>query len=218
MDCVGPRIPRFRERTKEPQDWCERRWSQSVWRPKQHTQYLARVLCIYNLPPWKCMKKKYITMCMLVQGPKQPGTDLNLYLQLLKEELEMLWKDGVNTWDAAAKEYFLMKVAVITTVQDYLGLGYFSGQVVQGLCACVRCMDNTTYRQLEKDPGSSKTVFQGSRRWLPKKHAWRKLGHLFDGSEELRAPPARRSGKEIHNLLKTWEGCPAPGKKRRLGR
>ena len=35
---------------------------------------------IYNLPPWKCMKKKYITMSMLVQGPKQPGTDLNLYL------------------------------------------------------------------------------------------------------------------------------------------
>src|SRR4051812_5380308 len=58
-----------------------------------------------------------------------------------------------------AQEYFLMKAAVITTVQDYLGLGYFSGQVVQVFCACVRCMDNTTYRQLEKDPGSSKTVF-----------------------------------------------------------
>ena len=41
-------------------------------------------VCMYNLPPWKCMKKKYITMCMLVQGPKQPGTDLNLYLQLVK--------------------------------------------------------------------------------------------------------------------------------------
>src|SRR4051812_11823847 len=60
----------------------------------------------------------------------------------------------------------------------------------QGFCACVRCMDNTTYRQLGKDPGSSKTVFQGSRRWLPKKHQWRKLGHLFDASEEIRAPPA----------------------------
>src|SRR3954468_129243 len=108
-----------------------------------------------------------------------------------------------------------MKAVVITTVHDYLGLGYFSGQVVQGFCACVRCMDNTTYCQLGKDLGSSKTVFQGSRRWLPKKHPWRKLGHLFDGSEELRAPPARRSGKEIDKLLKTWEGCPAPGKKKK---
>ena len=131
------------------------------------------------------MKKKYITMSMLVQGPKQPGTDLNLYLQLLKEELDTLWKDGANTWDAVAQEYFPMRAALITTVQDYPGYGYFSGQVIQGFCACVRCMDNTTYRQLEKDPGSSKTVFQGSRRWLPKDHSRRKLGHLFDGSEEL---------------------------------
>src|SRR3954470_15532609 len=215
MDCVGPRISRFWERTKEPQDWCEHRWSQSVWQPEQHTQYLARV-CMHIQPsPRKCMKKKYITMCMLVQGPKQPGTDLNLYLQLLKEELETLWKDRVNTWDAAAKEYFPMKAAVITTVHDYLGYGYFSGQVVQGFCACVRCMDNTTYHQLPKDPGSSKTVFQGSRRWLPKKHAWRKQGHLFDGSEELRAPPSRKSGKEIDNLLKTWKECLAPGKKKK---
>src|SRR3954470_20981106 len=78
-------------------------------------------VCMYNLPPWKCMKKKYITMCMLVQGPKQSGTDLNLYLQLVKEELQTLWKEGVNTWDSVAQEYFLMKAAVITTVQDYLG-------------------------------------------------------------------------------------------------
>src|SRR3954467_858749 len=49
MDCVGPRIPRFWERTKEPQDWCERRWSQSVWLPEQHTQYLARV-CMHIQP------------------------------------------------------------------------------------------------------------------------------------------------------------------------
>ena len=101
-------------------------------------------------------------MCMLVQEPKQPGTDLNLYLQLLKEELDTLWKDGANTWDAVAQEYFPMRAALITTVQDYPGYGYFSGQVVQGFRACVRCMDNTTYRQLPKDLGSSKTVFQGA--------------------------------------------------------
>ena len=58
-------------------------------------------------------------------------------------------------------------------------------------------------------------MFQGSRRWLPKKHTWRKLGHLFDGSEELQAPPARRSGKEIDNLLKAWEECPVSGKKQK---
>jgi hypothetical protein len=57
---------------------------------------------MYNIPPWKCMKTKYIHMSMLIQGPKQLGNDINLYLQLLKEELETLWKPGVRTWDASA--------------------------------------------------------------------------------------------------------------------
>ena len=36
-------------------------------------------------------------MSMLIQGPKQPGTDINLYLKLLKDELQTLWEeDGVN--------------------------------------------------------------------------------------------------------------------------
>src|SRR4051812_36502827 len=34
------------------------------------------------------------------------------------------------------------------------------------------------------------------------------------GTRSSENPPARRSGKEIDNLLKTWEGCPAPGKKK----
>ena len=33
-------------------------------------------LCIYNLPPWLCMKRKFIMMPVLIQGPKQPGNAL----------------------------------------------------------------------------------------------------------------------------------------------
>ena len=153
-------------------------------------------------------------MSILVQGPKQPGTDINLYLTLLKEELATLWEDGARTWDASAQDYFDMKAAVITTVQDYPGLGYFSGQVIQGFYACVRCKDGTTYLQLQKD-GSSKTVYPGSRRWLPMNHAWRKQGHLFDGTTEIRDRPEQRSGAEIDELLMNWKECPAPGKSKK---
>ena len=103
---------------------------------------------MYNLPPWLYMKKEYIQMSMLIQGPKQPGTDINLYLGLLKEELATLWESGANTYDAVAQDYFTMRAALVTTVQDYPGCGYISGQVIQGFCACVRCMDNTSYLQL----------------------------------------------------------------------
>ena len=77
---------------------------------------------IYNLPPWLCMKRKYIHMCMLIQGPKQPGTDINLYLKLLKDELHTLWEEGgVNTWDALEEEYFPMRAALLCMVHDLSG-------------------------------------------------------------------------------------------------
>ena len=107
------------------------------------------------------MKQKYIHMVMLVQGPIQLGNDINTYLQLLKEELEILWKvEGVRTWDANKGDYFNMRATVITMEQDYLGYGYISGQACHGHTGCVKCMDDTSFRQLSRE-GSRKTVFMG---------------------------------------------------------
>ena len=52
------------------------------------------LLCIYNLAPWLCMKKKYIMMSMIIQGLKQPGNDIDIYFQLLVEELLTVWIDA----------------------------------------------------------------------------------------------------------------------------
>src|SRR4051812_46084917 len=171
-------------------------------------------LWMYNITPWKCMKTKYIHMSMLIQGPKQPGNNINLYLELPKEELQVLWNPGVKTWDAFKGEYFMMKVALLTTVHDYLGYGYVSGQVCHGHCGCTRCMDDTTSLQLPK-LGSSKTVYMGHRRWLEPDDLWRKRGYLFNGEVEKRGPPHKRSGTEIKMLLDEWEECPSPGKKKK---
>jgi hypothetical protein len=57
-------------------------------------------LCIYNLPPWLCMKRKFIMMPVLIQGPKQPGNDIDVYLRPLVEELKQLWQtEGIRVWD-----------------------------------------------------------------------------------------------------------------------
>jgi hypothetical protein len=44
-------------------------------------------LCIYNLPPLLCMKRKFSMMPVLIQGPKQPGNDIDVYLSSLVDEL-----------------------------------------------------------------------------------------------------------------------------------
>ena len=33
------------------------------------------LLMIYNLPPWLCIKQKYIILCMMIAGPRQSGND-----------------------------------------------------------------------------------------------------------------------------------------------
>ncbi|KAK1611531.1 hypothetical protein QYE76_035204 [Lolium multiflorum] len=142
----------------------------------------------------------------------EPGSDINLYLELLKEELVTLWEEGIETWDAYGQETFRMKAALLTTVQDYLGYGYIACQVCHGHKACVRCMEKTPFLQLGKDPGSSKTVYMRHRMWLPKNDPWRKRGDLFNGKDEVEGPPPRRSGEEIDTLLKNWKDCPPAGK------
>ena len=44
-------------------------------------------LCIYNLPPWVCMKRSYIQMPLLIQGPRQPGNDIDVFLEPVIDEL-----------------------------------------------------------------------------------------------------------------------------------
>jgi hypothetical protein len=37
-------------------------------------------LCIYNLPSWLCMKRKFIMMPLLISGSVQVGNDIDVYL------------------------------------------------------------------------------------------------------------------------------------------
>jgi hypothetical protein len=46
------------------------------------------------------MKRKFIMMSMLIQGPKQPGNDIDVYLRPLVDELLLLLKkEGARVWD-----------------------------------------------------------------------------------------------------------------------
>ncbi len=38
------------------------------------------------------MKRKYIMMLIVIQGPKQPGNDIDVYLRPLVEDLKLLLK------------------------------------------------------------------------------------------------------------------------------
>jgi hypothetical protein len=97
-------------------------------------------LCIYNLPPWLCMNRKFIMMSVLIQGPKQPRNDIDVYLRPLVEELLQLWSTtGVRVWDEYKQEHFDLRSLLFITINSWPALCNLSGQSNKGYSACMHC-------------------------------------------------------------------------------
>ena len=118
-------------------------------------------LCIYNLPPWLCMKRKFIMMPILIQGPRQPGNDIDVYLKPLVEELLVLWnKPGVRVWDEYKQEHFDLRAMLFVTINDWPALSNLSGQTNKGYNACTHCFDDLDSIYLKR---CRKVVYLGHR-------------------------------------------------------
>ena len=156
-------------------------------------------LCIYNLPPWLCMKRKYIMMPLLIQGPRQPGNDIDVYLKPLVEDLQLLWNDGVQVWDEYKRENFTLRALLFVTISDYPALGNLSGQTTKGFNACIYCMDETASMFLKN---SRKMVFMRHRRYLRRHHQYRRRQRDFDGTMENGKAPCFRSGEDVFGMVK----------------
>jgi hypothetical protein len=105
-----------------------------------HSTWLV-ILCIYNLSPWLCMKRKFIMMPVLIPGPKQHGNDIDVYLKPL-DDLLLLWKEeGVHVWDAQAEEQFDLRALLFVTVNDWLALSNLSGHSNEGYKTCTHYLD-----------------------------------------------------------------------------
>ncbi|CAL8113524.1 unnamed protein product [Prunus armeniaca] len=63
----------------------------------------------YNLPPWQCMKRKFMMLTLLISGPKQPGIDIDVYLEPFIDDLKSMW-DGIRgVYDAHIGKYFTLR-------------------------------------------------------------------------------------------------------------
>ncbi|XP_056686007.1 uncharacterized protein [Spinacia oleracea] len=165
----------------------------------------------YNLPPWMCMASPYITLSLLIPGPKSPGNDINVFLEPLIDELQELWEVGVKTYDSHSRQNFNMKAALFWTMSDFPAYGNLSGWSTCGKLACPSCHKNTWHKRLKY---GSKECFKGTRMFLEPDHRWRNDKKSFDGEKERRPPPIPLSGDEI---LEAFDGVPNVifGKKRK---
>ncbi|GJV74721.1 uncharacterized protein Tco_1506305 [Tanacetum coccineum] len=149
------------------------------------------LLCMYNHPPWLCMKRKYIMMSLLISGLKQPGNDLDVYLSPLINDMKTLWKPGVEMYDAYMKEKFRLHAMIFCTINDFPAYGNLSRYNTKGKQACPICEDETSSRWLDN---CKKTVFMGHQRSLPSNHPYRGMSSEFDGRMEYGRVKTRFSG------------------------
>ncbi|KAA0025910.1 transposase [Cucumis melo var. makuwa] len=128
------------------------------------------VMVIYNLPPWLCMKRKYMMLSMLISGSKKPGDDICTYLAPLIEDLKLSWKNGVECYDAYREEVFNLRSVLLWTINDFPAYGNLSGCCVKGYKACPICGDNTNSIRLQH---GKKIAYLGHRRFLARDHPYR---------------------------------------------
>ncbi|XP_024172237.1 uncharacterized protein LOC112178311 [Rosa chinensis] len=166
------------------------------------------LMVTYNLPPWMCLKRKFIMLTMLISGPKQPGNDIDVYLAPLVDDLKTLWDVGVKAYDAYTQETFMLKAILLWTINDFPAYGNLCGCSVKGYKVCPICGDNTHSEWLKF---GNKVSFVGHRKYLPSDHVFRKQKGPFNGQQEFGIAPDPLSGKEILERVKGIK--PSWGKK-----
>jgi hypothetical protein len=140
------------------------------------------------------MKQPNFILSLLIPGPTAPGNDMDVYMEPLIDDLESLWREGIRTYDASKGEFFQLRAAVLTTISDYPGLGYFHGCTTSGEVACTDCHIETGYTRLSK---GSKSSYMAHRRFLDADHRFRSDTKSFDGTTEFRLAPSPLSGEDV---------------------
>ena len=85
------------------------------------------------------MKRSYFILSLLIPGPTSPRNDIDVYLQLLVEELNDLWDVGVEIFDVSSKESFQMHAALLWTINNFPAYGDISGWSTKCALACPPC-------------------------------------------------------------------------------
>jgi hypothetical protein len=114
------------------------------------------ILVMYNLPTWLCHKRKYLILSILIQGPKQTDTDIDVFLEPLMEDMTKLWNEGVRMWDQYQQEYFTLYAIIFICIHDAPRGFTLSGQAKGKSDACPVCVDETASVYL---PSSRKLVY-----------------------------------------------------------
>jgi hypothetical protein len=88
------------------------------------------------------MRPEFMFLSMVIPGPSSMVRNIDVYLQSLIDELAQLWSSGALTYDISRKQNFLMRAALMWTINDFPAYGMFSDWSTHRKLACPYCMEN----------------------------------------------------------------------------
>ncbi|CAM8912231.1 unnamed protein product [Rhodiola kirilowii] len=157
----------------------------------------------YNLPPWMCMKTRFMWLTILIPGPSNPKKRIDMYLRPLIDDLIVLWNVGVDTFDASRCQNFRMRAALMWTISDFPAYGMLSGWSTQGKLGCPYCMEDTKTFYLQN--GRKICYFDCHRRFLSRDHAYRNNTRNFlKNRREYDNPVPFRTGHDMYNSVRDF--------------
>jgi len=162
------------------------------------------ILTVYNLPPGMCMRPEFMFLSTVIPCPRSPGQNIDVCLRPLIDELAQLWSSGALIYDISRKQNFLMRAALMWTINDFSAYGMLSGWSTHGKLACPYCMENNKAFTLAN--GGKASFFYCHCHFLPLHHRYRKnRKDFFVGRVEKDVASPRLSGEELHDVVSEYD-------------
>jgi hypothetical protein len=153
----------------------------------------------YNLPPNKFQKLGFISLALVILGPKEPKKQMNIFLRPLMKELKELWQE-VDAYDSHLKCWSNLRVVYLWPVHDYLADGKIVGWCIHDRLNIPISMDNTDAFMLQHD--KKITFFDCHQRLLPSNHPFRNDRWSFmKGKTVRKGSPKQKLRADIMQML-----------------
>ena len=126
--------------------------------------------------------------------------------------MKELWDVGVESYDAATNENFMLRASVLWTISDFPGYAILSGLSIKGKLACPIWGYETSSMYLKH---SKKVCYMNHPKFLDSNHKWRSYKKTFNGEIEIGQTPTMLSGREVETLLDSYKNVFGKGKGKR---
>jgi len=161
------------------------------------------ILTVYTLPLGMCMRPEFMLLSTVIPGPSSLRRNIDVCLRPLIDELTQLWSSEALTYDISRKQNFLMRAALMWTINDFPAYRMLSSWSTHGKRACLYCMENNKAFTLANRGKAS--FFDCHRRFLPLNHKYRKnRKDFFIGRVKKDVASPRLSGEELHDVVSEY--------------